>query len=311
MLNFSIVIPLYNKEKYIQQALNSIKSQTMQDFEVLIVNDGCTDFSIDVVKTWIAGLDSIEKPKYMVINQDNQGVSAARNVGCENAKNSYVAFLDADDYWENNHLATLAQLIELYGDMVDLFSSGVKQSCCGKMLYPNLGQYNNFVGILDYFQVSLLSSGFVNSSSVCVSRKAVLNNLFPINMKNFEDVITWARIANHKGMAFCSVRSAVQVIDGSEASRKIDFKNYIKYEKFLRDICCDKALLNKYQRRIFLRSMLNAKLQMPCVEYYKQMISVFGESKLITIYSIIGMFCPKGILSYLRNTRKKVANSAL
>ena len=90
----SVVIPLYNKEKQIKRTLQSVLTQTFQDFEIVIVNDGSTDNStIEVEK--------IKDSRIRLIHQENAGVSAARNKGIEEAKYELIAFLDADDEWKS------------------------------------------------------------------------------------------------------------------------------------------------------------------------------------------------------------------
>lgn len=86
----SVVIPLYNKEASIAQSLGSVLSQSYQDFEVLIVDDGSTDGSVDIV-------DSMNDPRIQLIRQKNGGPSKARNVGMKNAKGEWILFIDADD----------------------------------------------------------------------------------------------------------------------------------------------------------------------------------------------------------------------
>ncbi len=97
---FSIIIPLYNKEKHIQKTLESVLNQSFKDFEVIIVNDGSTDNSLSIIEPF-------NDARIKILSQENKGVSAARNNGIKNAIATYIAFLDADDYWYNNHLETL------------------------------------------------------------------------------------------------------------------------------------------------------------------------------------------------------------
>ena len=89
-LNFSVVIPLYNKEKYIERTLKSVLEQSYTNFEVIIINDGSTDNSLNVVK-------NIKDKRLRVISQPNSGVSNARNKGIELASYNWVALLDGDD----------------------------------------------------------------------------------------------------------------------------------------------------------------------------------------------------------------------
>ena len=103
----SVVIPLYNKERYIERAVYSVLSQTFQQFEIVIVNDGSTDGSVSVI-------ERMNNPLIRLIHQKNGGVSAARNRGIEEARFEYIAFLDADDEWKENHLEVIAGLIRKF-----------------------------------------------------------------------------------------------------------------------------------------------------------------------------------------------------
>lgn len=305
MIFFSIVIPLYNKCDSIIKALESIKNQVYRDFEVIIINDGSTDNSFQVVQDWIDLLGKSEQTKYTIFTHSNQGVSTARNTGVQKAQYDYIAFCDADDYWEINHLLNLSLLIDKYSDKVDMFSNAIKLEQNNLFIFPNLVPYENYFGIVDFFEVTSTSHGFVHTSSICVKKSVIVKNFFPIDMKNFEDVITWARIANNKGVAFSSERTSVYVIENAEASRSVDFQNYIKFEKLLFSIPYDKHQLEKYLKRIFLFSIFAARVDMPYIEFLRGAIQVRGKSKLITIYSLVALLIPKFILSYLRHKRKK------
>jgi glycosyltransferase involved in cell wall biosynthesis len=94
---FSVIIPLYNKEQYIKKTLLSVLNQTFSNFEIIIIDDGSTDKSADIVK-------EIDSDKINLINQENAGPSNARNRGIEEAQGEYLAFLDADDEWLPNKL---------------------------------------------------------------------------------------------------------------------------------------------------------------------------------------------------------------
>lgn len=99
----SIVVPLYNKEHCIRQTLSSILSQNYQEFEIIVVNDGSTDKSVDVV-------NSINDDRIILINKDNEGVSKTRNRGIKEVKGEWVFFLDADDLMEKGCLQSLMEL---------------------------------------------------------------------------------------------------------------------------------------------------------------------------------------------------------
>ena len=92
MPHISVIIPVYNAGNYIVDTLNSVLQQTLKDIEVIVVNDGSNDQSL--VECY--RLQEIDK-RIIIINQDNQGVSKARNVGKQNATGDYIIFIDADD----------------------------------------------------------------------------------------------------------------------------------------------------------------------------------------------------------------------
>ncbi|MDD7885336.1 glycosyltransferase family 2 protein [Flavivirga sp. 57AJ16] len=94
---FSVIIPLYNKEKFIGNTLNSVLNQSFENFEVIIIDDGSTDKSLEKVK-------QISDRRITIYTQNNLGVSRARNLGIEKAKSKYISLLDADDIWKPNHL---------------------------------------------------------------------------------------------------------------------------------------------------------------------------------------------------------------
>ncbi len=94
----SVIIPVYNGEKFIQDAIESVLAQTYKDYEIIVVNDGSTDNTEEVLKPYI------DKRLIRYFYQENKGVSAARNKGIREARGEYIAFLDADDVWVDVHL---------------------------------------------------------------------------------------------------------------------------------------------------------------------------------------------------------------
>lgn len=98
----SVILPVYNVEKYIDACVTSLLQQTMQDFELILVNDGSTDKSGEKCLEW-----SRKDSRIRVIEQENQGLSEARNSGLKVAAGEYIAFIDSDDTVEVNYLQTL------------------------------------------------------------------------------------------------------------------------------------------------------------------------------------------------------------
>lgn len=107
MSMISVIIPLYNKEHFVKNTIESVLSQTYNDFELIIVNDGSTDNSANIVSRF-------DDPRIILINQKNAGVSAARNHGLRIAKGNYISLLDADDTWHSGFLEAMFKLTQQY-----------------------------------------------------------------------------------------------------------------------------------------------------------------------------------------------------
>ena len=108
---FSIIIPLYNKELYIKNTLNSVLNQTFQDFEIIVINDGSTDNSLEIAQKTLSNFNNAT-----FINQKNKGLSIARNKGIANSKGLIIALLDADDIWHKDKIKN--QINELIKDEI-------------------------------------------------------------------------------------------------------------------------------------------------------------------------------------------------
>ena len=105
----SIIVPSYNSEKFLDNCINSLIAQSYNNFEVIVVNDGSNDGTESKVNSYVEKYDNIR-----LITQANQGVSAARNTGIENAKGEFILFLDSDDYIDDGMLEELMRHIEKY-----------------------------------------------------------------------------------------------------------------------------------------------------------------------------------------------------
>lgn len=113
---FSVIVPVYNKEKYIKKTLESILNQNFQDFEIIIVDDGSTDASIDIIKQF-------KDDRIFLHQQKNSGVAIARNVGGKLAKGKVLSFLDADDLWLPEHLSEIKSLFDKFNN-AHFFATG-------------------------------------------------------------------------------------------------------------------------------------------------------------------------------------------
>ena len=118
MICLSIIIPVYNVEKYIQECLLNLCNQIENTIEVIIVNDGSKDHSVQIINEFIDNLPDSLKQNFIVIHQKNQGVSHARNNGVKNAKGSYITFIDSDDKVADNYIAKILSAIQACPDLI-------------------------------------------------------------------------------------------------------------------------------------------------------------------------------------------------
>ena len=98
----SIIVPIYNVEKYLRQCLDSIQDQTYQNFECLLINDGSSDNSADICREYVS-----KDSRFRYIEKENGGVSSARNLGLEHSKGEYITFIDSDDWVDSDYLEVL------------------------------------------------------------------------------------------------------------------------------------------------------------------------------------------------------------
>ena len=196
---YSIIIPLYNKAPYVRKALESVTSQIYTDFECIIINDGSSDNSLEVVKNFVDEL-KIEDRRLKIISQENAGVAAARNRGVKESKGEYLAFLDADDWWEPNFLEEMDKLIKDYPD-AGLYATNYVYYKPGKtrVALDLLRGYMNYP--VAYLHSDMMP---VTSITTCIPRK-VFDEMggFPIGIKLGEDFLLWAKTAVHYKVAFC------------------------------------------------------------------------------------------------------------
>lgn len=213
----SVVIPLYNKETSIAHTLQCVLSQTYQDFEVVVVDDGSSDNGPAIVVQFT-------DPRIRLIRQANGGVSVARNTGIHKSRGEYIAFLDADDEWNQTHLEDLSTLIQKY-PVCRAFATNYQFRKGDKLTTVILNKIP-FIGddgvLTNYFEICSCSHSPVNSSDVCVEKDLLLSiGGFPVGIKAGEDLLTWAKIALSTDFAFTKKSSVIYNIgDTSIVSRR-------------------------------------------------------------------------------------------
>ncbi|KKG11618.1 hypothetical protein EO98_04595 [Methanosarcina sp. 2.H.T.1A.6] len=215
----SVVIPLYNKEAYIKRALESVLSQTIQDFEIVVVDDGSTDKSVEIVKEF-------KDSRIHLIQQINSGVSAARNRGAKEGRSGFIAFLDADDEWAPNFLEMMLNLIKKFPSAGLYAMSYVNEYGNNDILNQDT-ELNRLIPkeglVTNYFKIAKKGYYIFCSSSVVVPKQVFLElGGFRVGFWWGEDVDLWGRIALKYPIAYNREIGAIyhQDIANSAGKRK-------------------------------------------------------------------------------------------
>ena len=165
---FTVIIPLYNKENFVENTLKSIVNQTFSDYEVLIVDDCSTDASLNKVKPYLS--DKIR----IISHTKNSGLSASRNTGIRNAKAQYVTFLDADDTWKPTLLESFYNMTQQFSEEVIFATNYVEVYPNGDIILPKNSTFdlkpNASLLIKDFFKRNK-QQGFFIHSGICLDKK--------------------------------------------------------------------------------------------------------------------------------------------
>ncbi len=191
-MTVSVIIPLYNKEAYIGRTLDSVLAQTFTDYEIVIIDDGSTDHSADIVQRYT-------DPRLRLIAQANAGQGAARDRGMREARGEHFVFLDADDAW---HPECLARLVALIRDFPQAGAVGVKYAMVnpdGSVVPAQLTALpNDFTrGLLPDYYANAMCDTPLWSSSTLIPRRVIEEIRPAYTTSTFgEDLYLWCQIAN-------------------------------------------------------------------------------------------------------------------
>lgn len=241
----SVVIPLYNKEQDIKYTLNSVINQSFRDFEIVVVNDGSTDDSLQIVK-------SLGDTRINIISKENEGVSSARNRGIKEAKYKWVALLDGDDIWEINHLEALLQAIDKFPEK-KFFATNLQENGHNQ----RIDTINFFV--LDDFYSSYLSMKTIVNSSTTLIHKSVFEKVGGFNevLVRGEDIDMWDRIAQEYQMVKVDLATVYYRLDASNRA----MNKQVPLNKCFVEVIPAKAVEVKTSRGRFLKHHVKLKLK--------------------------------------------------
>ncbi|MCH8549887.1 MAG: glycosyltransferase family 2 protein [Balneolaceae bacterium] len=231
--NISVIIPTYNRRELVTRAIDSALNQTLKPAEVIVVDDGSTDGTAEM-------LESRYGERIVLITQQNRGVSAARNRGISKAKGEWIAFLDSDDEWLPKKLELQAEFIRETGAEVAFTDNYMNReelpSSFEKCLYPErLTQGERVQNLLDL----LFEQNFIHLSTVVLS-KSLFDQYggFDESMKVAEDTDLWLRISVNHPFGVLNEVTTVRHVGGDHLSGSMEqnLKGRLRiYEKLLKN----------------------------------------------------------------------------
>ncbi len=226
MPKVSVIIPVYNVEQYLKRCLDSVVGQTLEDIEIICVNDGSTDGSLKILKEYAAKDNRIK-----VINQENKGAGEARNRGIELAAGEFITFVDSDDYIADNCLKqmfdAMADVDIIISDIENIANSKeeavIKQKASFDDFYKNCALEEGIYEF-DFSNALQLRTGPVAK----LYKKSIIDNFnirFPIGVINEDEAFFWYYMINVSRLYFLSKKMYKRIIHPQSIMYKLDNQN--------------------------------------------------------------------------------------
>ena len=246
---FSVIMPVYNGEKFIEDAVNSVCAQTYDNWELIIVNDGSKDNTADVLKKYEIN------SQIKIIHKENGGVSVARNTAISASKGEYIVFLDADDVWHTNHLEVMNELITEYPDAglyatftrTELVNGGIIEECNFFKDKPDV------VYLEDFFEAYYndKSAMIFNITTACFSRKALdVTGLFPVGCAIGEDLELALRVAAYFPVVLSKKATGTYKKTNSTATKDVSFDPDWKFFDTVNNLYSDSRISSDKKENI-------------------------------------------------------------
>lgn len=304
---FSVIIPLYNKAQTIVNTLSTVLNQSFGEFEIIIVNDGSTDDSVEKILTF--STDS----RIKIVTQENQGVSSARNKGVQECRYDYIAFLDGDDEWLPDYLLKMKEAIVQFPSAGMYCCAGIVKNADGSEFYRLAKQYQNKILEIDFFENPHV---FLHTSASVVAKKEFFKTAgFPIGMKRNQDFALFFSLAFITPVVYCGIPLSIYVggVEGQATSidhskvinHVVDRFNYV-YGYWLKTAIKKKTFIifTKYELRHLFITYLREK-DYQSIQYFKDELDsgLIGLFTSIEIRLISNKFLRKVAIVYIIFTK--------
>ncbi len=289
----SVIIPAYNSEKFIAEAIRSVLRQTYADLEILIIDDGSTDATGDVAR-------GFSDPRIKYIRRENGGTAAARNTGIKNSTGVYIAFLDHDDIWMPDKIERQVGFLEETGAKA-VFCNGIEIPSERPMLADGILE----TGVHDLYESTLSGKSNLTPSSLLINKEAIeKTRLLEENIPGIDDWDFSISLARNYTVGFINEYLYNRREHGGNLTGFIGRRgSYFKlvYEK-------QKPFLDARQKKIIKRSISNELFNWARKNMSMQRLDAgleswaysvrFGKSRLFKLPSLL--------VRYLRFKLRKV-----
>jgi len=272
---FSVIIPTYNRANTIGQAIQSVLAQTYGNYEIIVVDDGSSDNTEEVVR-------NIKSPKLLYYKKENGERAAARNFGIKKANGNYISFLDSDDVLYENHLEVASQFIkeknnpEIINLAFDMKNADGKVLALVDKMPPTVNS-------------KLIYGNTISCNGVLLRKDIAENNLFNEDriLSASEDWELWLRIASQYPIHSCGIITSTIVNHVDRSVLNFDYKKLInRFEVFLKYVLSNKEVVDYYKGRLHI-------LKASCNTYIALHIALIGNHRKIAL-----KYLGKGIREY-------------
>lgn len=278
----SIIVPIYNSEKYIAKCVESIINQTYRNIEIILVNDGSKDDSAKICDDWAKKDNRIR-----VVHKVNGGVSSARNEGIKIAKGEFIQFVDADDYLDFNYTESLVQCVDKNTDLVIAGYTLINEK-----LEKNIKPFNGFNKIaskdftIDKF-FNLFNQGMLSPVWNKLYKTSIIKNKFLENQKVGEDIIFNLNfLKNTINISISNTYGYYYVfVSNSAIHRKRNdiFEEHLKLIKYFKNYLIEE--FNKYDNESYFNWITNViiatLLQIPNDEFENITQQILSSQEIV------------------------------
>lgn len=265
----TVIVPLYNKESSIARCINSVKNQSLSDWELIIVDDGSTDKSSAIVKTYLSDERIIYLPK------SNGGVSSARNYGIRHAKGDWITYIDADDYFLPSGLEILLNTVKKYN--VDIATGNFLFEADGKKRPALWGKHEGVIS--NNFRSWFFHNTCPRAGAALFKAGLLKKYIFDESLCRYEDAKSLFDIMRVNQMAYTPAYVMVYSMDNLELSKKAD--------SFSRDfISCMDFSEKPFWEKILLGSLISQGLAL-YADHSEQIKKIYAGNMRWRYYALL------------------------